>query len=255
MGGDGLMRLLLTNDDGVDAPGLRALHDSLRADCRRRAMHDAEIIVVAPDRGRSECGHSITTGCPLHVEEIQPNWFCLDGTPVDCVRVGLHLICPDAAAVFSGINAGANVGVDLVVSGTFAAAREAAILGWPAMAVSHYRRPDIAKTWDHCDRWLAPIWNAFWDAADGNADANQPLWNVNLPAIDPEGPAPSVVECPIEQQPMPREGRLVRVKPNDPRQRVEMISQFHDRPRLQGTDIDQCFGGNISLSRLQSTLR
>lgn len=82
------MRLLLTNDDGVDADGLQALHDSVRQ-CFGEAV---EIVVVAPDRGRSECGHSVTTGRALQIEQIRPDWMSVDGTPVDCVRAALGLL-------------------------------------------------------------------------------------------------------------------------------------------------------------------
>ena len=128
-----MLRILLTNDDGIDAPGLEALCDAVQ----RSIGESVDVTVVAPDRGRSECGHSITTGRPLNVLQRRPRWFAVDGTPVDCVRVALHSICPDVNAVISGVNSGANLGVDLMVSGTFAAAREAAIERGPAIAVSH----------------------------------------------------------------------------------------------------------------------
>ena len=82
------MRVLLTNDDGIDAPGLSTLHDAVL-----RCWGDSiDVFVVAPHRGRSECGHSVTTGRPLKFEEVRPGWISVDGTPVDCVRAALTYV-------------------------------------------------------------------------------------------------------------------------------------------------------------------
>ncbi|MEM6980069.1 MAG: 5'/3'-nucleotidase SurE [Planctomycetota bacterium] len=244
------MQVLLTNDDGVEAPGLQAMHDSLTT-FFEQAGQSVTLIVVAPDRGRSECSHTVTTTHDLLLTQTKPNWFHVDGTPVDCVRVALKLLCPDAAMVFSGVNAGANVGVDLLGSGTFAAAREAAILDRPAMAISHYRRPDMPRTWAHCQAWLTESLRRFCDVVLPTKPSI--LWNVNLPAVDPDGPIPETVRCMVEDQPLVRQGRLEPA--GDPScHRVEMRSDFHGRPRRVGSDVDVCFGGRISLSEIQPTL-
>lgn len=272
-----MRQLILTNDDGVDAPGLAALHQCLTEFLVARGqIGDWSITVIAPDRGRSECSHSVTTGRDLTLVEVRPNWFSLDGTPVDCVRVALSVLQPDAAAVLSGINAGANVGVDLLVSGTFAAAREAAVQGRPAIAVSHYRKPDVERTWEHTPRWLAPVLDSFWaqidSAASQDRDVSQPgvapLWNVNLPAIDPTHPGPEVVDCHVDPRPMVRHGVLetwavsssisppasTDPAPDAGTRRVQLRSDFHGRPRDPGSDIDACFGGKISRSRVRPHL-
>lgn len=271
--------ILLTNDDGIDAPGLLAMHDAISQWIRTTGNADRyRIMVVAPDRGRSECGHSVTTTRDLSVTETQAGWFAVDGTPVDCVRSAMTVLCPNASLVFSGINAGANVGVDLLVSGTFAAAREAALHGVHSMAVSHYRRPEVPKTWDHSGRWLKPVLDSFFrevgltgesnDAKTVGDQDHQPgqLWNVNLPAIDPETDLPPILDCEVERRPMHREGML-RDKPKNSRQsqsetgpaslrgRVErqpisIQSDFHGRPRSSGTDVERCFSGNLTISRI-----
>lgn len=237
------MRVLLTNDDGIEASGLRALHESVR----HSFGDDVEIVVVAPDRGRSECGHSVTTGRALIVEQVRPDWFSVDGTPVDCVRAGLALQ-GKVDVVISGVNAGANLGVDLLVSGTFAAAREAAMHGVPAMAVSHYRHPDIPKTWDHVPVWMAATMKEFCAkvsachaVADGST-ANM-LWNVNLPAILPEIHLPPLVRCPVDTRPMVRQAAF------DGKQ-LHFASDFHARPRDSGSDVDRCFGGDMTITEL-----
>lgn len=127
------MKILLTNDDGIYAPGLWALYTALAA------VHD--VSVIAPDRERSAVGHGITLNEPLRLTWVAVNGRCsgyaVTGTPVDCVKLGLAQILkgrPDM--VISGINAGANVGMDINYSGTVSAAREAAVFGIPAVAVS-----------------------------------------------------------------------------------------------------------------------
>ncbi len=234
------MKILLTNDDGVDAPGLAALAHAVSA-----ALGDAaEIIVVAPDRGRSECGHSVTTSRPLKLAHVREDWVAIDGTPVDCVRAALGSIVADADMVISGINAGANLGVDLLVSGTFAAAREAAIAGIAAMAVSHYRRPDVPATWDHVPQWLESTIAEFAEARCKIADSGRaPLWNVNLPAIDPDSPPPPRVRCPIDPSPI---ARVVRSAGES----LHFESDFHSRPRKVGFDVEHCFSGRMTISEV-----
>ncbi len=244
---------LLTNDDGIDAPGIAALHDSLTAWLRSRRMA-VRLVVVAPDRGRSECSHGVITGRPLVVTQVRDGWFSVDGTPADCVRVGLLAICPDAAEVHSGINAGANVGVDILVSGTVAAAREASMWGRPAIAWSHYRHPDVPKTWDHCPAWVAAVLDRWTDRLSQPVTGPPPLWNVNLPAVDPAGPVPAVVDCPLETLPIVRRltGKFRRPGVGECVE-VQSVSEFHGRPRVSGSDVEVCFGGRISVTGLDAT--
>jgi 5'-nucleotidase len=129
------MKVLLTNDDGIQAPGLHAM---------RRALMEVpgvELDVIAPDANRSATARSITTRTPLWVEEVQfedgSAGYATDGTPVDCVRfASLGLVGAEPELIVSGINHGANMGDDITYSGTVAAALEGAVLGIPAIAVS-----------------------------------------------------------------------------------------------------------------------
>lgn len=232
------MKILLTNDDGIDAAGLNALFTAVTEVFRE----SVQIVVVAPDRGRSECGHSVTTDRPLKFQQRKADWFAVDGTPVDCVRAALASLAPEVDLVISGVNAGANLGVDLLVSGTFAAAREAAIHGVPAMAVSHYRRPDVAVTWDHVPAWLAETLVEFAGKVAGDAQSC-PLWNVNLPAIDPSLPTPSRVRCGVDSQPLVRRAKSVG-------ETLFLESDFHNRPRQTGSDVELCFAGQMTISEL-----
>jgi len=136
------MRILLTNDDGVYAPGLAALHAALAA------AH--AVTVVAPETEQSAVGHAITLANPIRVRRLGPRTgfagWAVTGTPADCVKLAVNELMPQPPElVVSGINLGANVGVNVLYSGTVSAATEAAILGLPAMAISlgTHRDPDF----------------------------------------------------------------------------------------------------------------
>jgi 5'-nucleotidase len=123
------VRILLSNDDGYQARGLRVLAQGL-ADL-------AEVIVVAPDRNRSGSSNSLTLETPLRVEQVEDNVYYVNGTPTDCVHVAITgLLDADPDMVISGVNHGANLGDDVLYSGTVAAAMEGRFLGLPALAVS-----------------------------------------------------------------------------------------------------------------------
>jgi 5'-nucleotidase len=121
--------ILVTNDDGVHSPGLTSLFHAMET------LGDAYII--APDRERSAVSHALTMHRPLKVEQLQEHIYSINGTPTDCVAVGIHKILPARPAfVVSGINIGANLGDDITYSGTVSAAMESTIMGIPAFAVS-----------------------------------------------------------------------------------------------------------------------
>jgi 5'-nucleotidase len=123
------MHIMVTNDDGIYAPGILALAEALR--------ELGTVTVVAPDRERSAAGHSLTLHAPLRVFELREGFYAVDGTPTDCVNMGIHSLLkvrPDL--VVSGINHGPNLGDDITYSGTVAAAMEANLMGIPAIAVS-----------------------------------------------------------------------------------------------------------------------
>ncbi len=134
------MKVLLTNDDGIEADGLQALRRALAE------LPEIELAVIAPDGNRSAMARSITTSRPLWVQEVDfgdgTSGFATDGTPVDCVRLArLGLIDGfEAELIVSGINHGANLGDDITYSGTVAAALEGVLLGIPAIAVSQQSR-------------------------------------------------------------------------------------------------------------------
>ncbi len=134
--------ILVSNDDGVFAPGIEAIVEAVEP--------LGDVIVVAPDTERSGTSHAITFHTSLRVGRVKEraeNWWRVSGTPVDCVYIGLHHLCPTKPdLVVSGINAGYNLGTDVFYSGTVGAAAEARIQGIPALAASADRgvRPQVA---------------------------------------------------------------------------------------------------------------
>lgn len=124
------MRILVSNDDGYRAPGLLALRDAVAAYC-------SETVVMAPERDRSGSSNSLTLDRPLSVTKVQPGLYSVNGTPTDCVHLALRGYFEDEPdLVVSGINAGPNLGDDVIYSGTVAAAMEGRFLGLPAIAIS-----------------------------------------------------------------------------------------------------------------------
>lgn len=123
------MRILLSNDDGVFAQGLAELYQELK--------EDHEITVIAPDRNCSGASNALSLQQPLRMEQMQSGFYAVNGTPSDCVHVGVNsFLQQDPELVISGINHGANLGDDVIYSGTVAAATEGRYMGLPAIAVS-----------------------------------------------------------------------------------------------------------------------
>ncbi|MCG8590185.1 MAG: 5'/3'-nucleotidase SurE [Proteobacteria bacterium] len=225
------MRLLLTNDDGIDAPGLAALE----AACAELGT----CTVVAPREPMSGVGHTLTTESHVGVRELAPNRFSVDGTPADCARLALTVLAGEVDWVVAGVNRGANLGVDTFVSGTVAAAREAAQRGVPALAISQYvgryRDLDWARCTERSQRVLEPLLRR-------GVAANH-FWNVNLPHPHDDAVAADVVHCPPD--PSPHATRYERRG-----QSWSWEADFHLRPRLPGCDVDVCFGGRVAVSEL-----
>ena len=123
------MKILLSNDDGYDAPGLKVLFEYLR--------DIAEVFVVAPEVNKSGAGCSITTNKPMYSSVHDNGFVSVNGTPADCVYLGIHELAPWIPDILvSGINLGANMGEDLLYSGTVGAALEAKNLSYPSIAIS-----------------------------------------------------------------------------------------------------------------------
>src|SRR4051812_42060895 len=184
------MRVLLTNDDGIEAEGLQALRRALMK------VPGVEVAVIAPDGNRSAFARMITTRRPLWVQEVPfedgTTGYATDGTPVDCVRLAkLGLIEGfEADLVVSGINHGSNLGDDITYSGTVAAALEALLPGTPGIAVpqqSPARGRDSRLGGRFAFAVAAEFTARVVEELDDVPLAPGTLLNVNVPAGDPEG--------------------------------------------------------------------
>lgn len=166
------MRILVTNDDGYLALGIAAL--------RQAAEAHGEVEVVAPDREQSATSHSLTMHHPLRVRSVR-DVRVVDGTPTDCVILAVgELLDERPDFVFSGINHGANLGDDVLYSGTVAGAMEATLLGIPAVALSYTGREAEA-----IEGWGPAVSDLLRQIVGREAFPKDTLLNVNIPPIDP----------------------------------------------------------------------
>ena len=229
--------ILLTNDDGIDAPGIEHLFHATEG--------LGERIVVAPHEEQSATGHAVTTRRSISIEQRREGWYAIGGLPADCTRIGVVHFAPQTAWVLSGINQGGNIGADVYISGTVAAAREATFLGFRAMAISQYVKPDLPVDWERAQRLAARLVRELMD----RPLAPRAFWNVNLPHLPKDAPDPDVVFCKLDHQKL------------DVRFRVEgdlakgaaiahYKGNYHGRQREEGRDVDVCMGGRIAVSEI-----
>lgn len=134
--------IVLTNDDGIDAPGIQALYKATE----KLSVDHTCIGIVAPDQHLSGCSHQINRGGAINVDQRNAQRYAIGGTPADCTRVAHHLY-PQIDWLLAGINDGGNLGADIYVSGTVAAVREATLLRVPAIAISHYKSRGTSIDW------------------------------------------------------------------------------------------------------------
>jgi 5'-nucleotidase len=173
------MRILLSNDDGILAPGILAMYNALAA--------DAEVHVVAPASVQSASAHAITIRHPLICQRVHVGGrfygTSVEGSPADCVKLAIRSLLPDRPhLVVSGINAGANVGIHVLYSGTVAAAAEGALLGCPAVAVSLEFADEM--DFERAGRIARSVIDRI---VELGLCAGQ-LYNVNIPALKPGWP-------------------------------------------------------------------
>ena len=224
------MTIILTNDDGIDAPGIRALKQAV----------NSPSIIVAPQEQHSGCGHRVTTHRPLQLKHRSSQEYSVDGTPADCTRIALTHIAHDVEWVLSGINAGGNLGIDVYMSGTVAAVREAAIHGIPGVAISHWIKKPLVIDWD-----LAAIWTArvleklrYHHLPQGS------FWNVNLPHLENNTAEPDIIFCQLSIDPLPVNYRIEE-------DLYYYYGEYAQRYRSPNTDIDVCFAGNIAVTQVK----
>ena len=226
-------RFLLTNDDGIDAPGLAALEAALPS--------GSEAIVIAPSEELSGCGHRVTTHQSFKVTRRGSRRVAVEASPADCVRIALHDFRDRFDWVLAGINHGANLGADIYYSGTVAAVREAALFGIPGIAFSHYRDRVLGEQdWARATAWVRHLLPEFLFPPVERGHH----WNVNLPCLPAGQDEPSIVWCPVDTSPL-------QVAYDVDGDAYTYAGSYPHRKRESGRDVESCFGGKITISRLK----
>jgi 5'-nucleotidase len=167
------LMILVTNDDGIHSKGIIVLAKALQ--------EVGDVFVVAPDREKSAVAHSLTLHRPLRVEKIKRNFYAVDGTPADCVHLGVNAVLPKRPElIVSGINKGGNLGDDITYSGTVSAAFEGTLLGIPSFAISLVSRSHFK--FDVAARFAAKVARHILK----KGLSKDTLLNINVPNLDEE---------------------------------------------------------------------
>lgn len=243
------MRILLTNDDGISAPGLQAARRALVE------LDGVEVDVVAPDSNRSAIGRGITTRSPLGVEEVTFEdgrvGYATEGTPVDCVRFAeLGLVGERPDLIVSGINHGANLGDDITYSGTVAAAFEGIILGIPAVALSQQSSAGgLGYVSGKFDFAVAAAFTAqLISRLKEESMPEATLINVNVPACEPTGIEVTKLGKRIYND------KLKLVEERDGRRHYEIYGWDPGYEEIEGTDLYAVAQGRIAVTPIHFDL-
>jgi 5'/3'-nucleotidase len=243
------VRILLTNDDGISAPGLQAARRALVE------LEDLEVDVIAPDSNRSAIGRGITTRSPLTVEEVTFEdgrvGYATDGTPVDCVRFAeLGLVGGRPDLIVSGINHGANLGDDITYSGTVAAALEGIVLGIPAVALSQQSSAGgLGYVSGRFDFKVAAAFTAQLVSRLGEESMPEAtLINVNCPNREPDG----IEVTKLGKRIYNDELKLVEEK--NGRRHYEIYGWQPGYEEIEGTDLNAVAEGRISVTPIHFDL-
>lgn len=255
------MRVLLTNDDGIRAAGIIALHDALMAE---GGLGIAEILVVAPLTVQSATSHGITFHEPLMTKTVRASermsGIAVDGRPADCTKVALTELWPEKYGdggrpdlVISGMNMGANAGINVIYSGTVAAAIEAAFLGVPSVAVSmhlHKGTPDYRVGAAHAARTIARL-------IRGGLPESHTCLNINIPRCEAEDathadPIDPVI-CPMNTHGLVDRYEK-RTSPSGDAYYWPSGSGMEFRSADEGTDVERLFERAITVTPLRYDL-
>lgn len=238
------MNIAVTNDDGPDAEGLAALFEVAQALGTATAVVSAE--------SHSVKSHAVTMSSPIEVSPRQHpalgSCYICDCTPADCVRLALtHLPIGSVDVVLSGINHGANAGVDVYYSGTVAAAREAALLGKTGIAVSQLIRPQQSDNWQRTKDMARLALESVWPTI---ATSQGPrLFNINLPYLQDGQELQGIKYCPLTNEPLATSFR----KPpenNSTSYTTEYSARYSDRPAPPGHDFHYLLNYWITITPL-----
>lgn len=231
-------RILISNDDGIDAPGIKVLERIARSISK-------DVWVVAPEHEQSAASHSLTIRRPLRVRQVSRRRFAVDGTPTDAVLLGLNHVMKGKRPhlMLAGINRGANLGEDVTYSGTVAAAMEATILGVPAMSFSQFLTPDHPVRWSTAEHWAPDIIRRATAVGWGR----NVLINVNFPDL----PHDKVLGIEVTRQGKRKIGDQISER-LDPRGQpyIWIGAQRAEDRSTPGTDIEAVCRGAVAVTPL-----
>ena len=248
------MRILITNDDGINAPGLQVLAE-IAAEV---AGPDGEVWTVAPAFEQSGVGHCISYAHPTMVAELGPRRFAAEGSPADCVLAALFDIMAEAPPdlVLSGVNRGNNAGENVMYSGTIGGAMEAALQGLPAIALSQYLGPEtmqLADPFEAARKHGAGVVRRLLDHGDWTADDDFRLfYNVNFPPL----PAAGLRGIRVAPQGR-RSGTRFGMKPYDApngRRYLWISGGSQAAPAIPGSDVAANMDGFVSVTPMRPDL-
>lgn len=247
------MRILITNDDGINAPGLEVLY----ALATELAGPAGEVWTVAPAFEQSGVGHCISYTHPTMLAELAPRRFAAEGSPADCILAGVHEVLRDAPPdlVLSGVNRGNNSAENTLYSGTIGGAMEAALQGLPAIALSQYYGPDNAEAENPFEaaavHGVATI-RQILAATPAHTEGYRLFWNVNFPPV----PAAAVKGTRLATQGL-REKTRFSVEPHlSPSGRKFLWARGGDQraPTAPGSDASLNLAGYISVTPMRADL-
>jgi len=248
------MRILITNDDGINAPGLEVLHEI----ATRLAGPQGEVWTVAPAFEQSGVAHCISYSHPTMVAELGPRRFAAEGSPADCVLAAVGDIMADAPPdlVLSGVNRGNNAGENAMYSGTIGGAMEAALQGLPAIALSQYLGPQTAKLADPFESSRlhgAAVIQRLLDHGDWTSDADFRLfYNINFPPLAAAG-VKGIRVAPQGKRQGSRFGVVPQTAPNG-RRFMWVSGGSQQAPARDGSDVAVNLDGYVSVTPMRADL-
>lgn len=244
------MNILLTNDDGIHAPGIVALHDAVSS--------LGHVWTAAPLTVQSAAGHGITYTDPLMVEPVQvtPNFAgtAVDGRPADCVKLAIRSLWPETFGedsrpdlTISGMNSGANVGINILYSGTVAAAIESAFLGIPSIAVSLYLKDRSRICWDRAATIARNVIDRVLEYRPLNPHE---VLNINIPPVEvPDAPIPPISVVGMNAAPL-QEGFERRTSPAGQVYYWAAGKGMRFMNTTKGSDVDLLNQGHVTVTPL-----
>ena len=231
-------RVLLSNDDGINAPGLKML-EKVMCELAR------EVWVIAPETEQSAASHSLTLRQPLRIRKVSERRFAVNGTPTDSVLLGVNQVMKDSPPdlLLSGVNRGGNLGEDVSYSGTVAAALEGTLLGVPAVALSQVTRDLHSAKWSTAAHWIEKVLSGL----VGVSFPSNVMMNVNFPDV----PAEAVIGVEVTRQGKRKIGTEV-THGVDPRGEPYFWvgPQRSEERSRKGTDLEATIRGAVSITPL-----